>query len=99
MAAWIAGTLAVSGAQGSHWPLMEEIWFYSSSWQLLLKGPPWLVFLCGSAQQALKGQPWLGSFCVAEPSRRSKDYALWSLSPLVSCVLTTVRRVWKERRQ
>lgn len=60
----------------------------SSSWQLLLKRPPWLVLLCCSAQQALKGQPGWGPSLCAEPSRLSKDCPLWSLSPLV-CVLTT----------
>lgn len=40
----------------------------SRFWQLVLRGPPWLVPLHCLTQQALKGQPWFALFFYAAAS-------------------------------
>ena len=39
--------------------------FCSNLWQLVLKGPLWLVFLCCLAWQVLRDPPWLEFFSIA----------------------------------
>ena len=37
----------------------------SNLWQLVFKGPAWLVLLCCLAWQMLRGPPWLEFFSIA----------------------------------
>jgi len=65
-AAWIMRTLAASSVQEYWWPHggMAILESCSGLWQLVFKGPPWLVLLCCLVQQTLKRPPFLGPFSI-----------------------------------
>ena len=51
-----AGRTGMQGNWGMGAGDMALLGFFSSPWNLVLKGPPWLVLLYCLAQQVLKGQ-------------------------------------------
>lgn len=84
------GKLAATGA--GYKDIKRLLETFSSLWQLVVKGLPWLVLLWCLVQQALKGPSWLGSLSIAQCVRHSKGHYLWGLSPSAASI-----SMWGER--